>query len=502
MPSASSAASIGGSTMSTPIGMSATPSARRISPISRAARPEQAGVRGDRAAQADHPGVDVLLAQPRAVEPVVLRGRAEVPDVRLAAARQQGVAGHLVARPLADVGARDVADVVEVEQQDARRRRTPPAPSRRASEPVGPQPIDVPALLPVDVHRAGRGEGSRHRGTPDAGSAAGTCVGGRRSFIHATHGPSRAQVRQASRRAVRVRLRGAPCHARTTPSHEMCNSDLTRVHWLCTLTGRPRPASSTVEENHMLARDHATNRPEGAWAGCSASALIVVACSGSAASSAPACRPASRHRPERGAPATRPPPRAPNAKTLEIAYLSFAVANSYDAPMLAAAQAAAAAGNAKLTVFDANLDPADQTKQLQDAVASGKYDAIITQPLYGAGIVEDVKKAIAAGIAVGNIDQVLGADMTTAELPGRGPERERRVRPERARQEDRRARRRGLRRSQGRRQPVQRRLHLVGQGRRARHRPQEGLRRGHRQPSRDQGRVRQRRVVLHDGRSA
>ncbi len=58
-------------------------------------------------------------------------------------------------------------------------------------------------------------------------------------------------------------------------------------------------------------------------------------------------------------------------------------------------------------------DPATQIKQLQDATASGKYDAIITQPLYGAGLVEDVKKAIAAGINVGNIDQVLGSDMTT-----------------------------------------------------------------------------------------
>src|SRR5262245_20001971 len=34
---------------------------------------------------------------------------------------------------------------------------------------------------------------------------------------------------------------------------------------------------------------------------------------------------------------------------LELAYLSFAVANTYDAPMLEAAQAAAAAGNATLT---------------------------------------------------------------------------------------------------------------------------------------------------------
>jgi ribose transport system substrate-binding protein len=122
--------------------------------------------------------------------------------------------------------------------------------------------------------------------------------------------------------------------------------------------------------------------------------LAVAACSGSTASTAPSG----------GAAADKP---------LEIAYLSFAVANSYDAPMLAAAKAAAAAGNANLTVFDANLDPNAQVKQLQDAVASGKYDAIITQPLYGAGMVEDVKKAIAAGIKVGNIDQVLGADMTT-----------------------------------------------------------------------------------------
>ena len=88
--------------------------------------------------------------------------------------------------------------------------------------------------------------------------------------------------------------------------------------------------------------------------------------------------------------------------------------------MLAAAQAAAAAGNAKLTVFDANLNPADQTKQLQDAVASGKYDGIITQPLDGAGLVEDVKDAIAAGVKVGNIDQILGTDQTTADFQVEG----------------------------------------------------------------------------------
>src|SRR6516164_8734127 len=71
---------------------------------------------------------------------------------------------------------------------------------------------------------------------------------------------------------------------------------------------------------------------------------------------------------------------AGSSKHLKIAYLSFAVANSYDAPMLAAAQAIAADNNASLTVFDANNDPNKQFSQLQDAIASGTYDGIITQP--------------------------------------------------------------------------------------------------------------------------
>jgi ribose transport system substrate-binding protein len=168
-----------------------------------------------------------------------------------------------------------------------------------------------------------------------------------------------------------------------------------------------------VEENMLAGHQRIGSR---AWAGLLGISLIVGACSSTAASSAPA---ASEAAPSVAASEAAPSPSA-EAKTLEIAYLSFAVANSYDAPMLAAAQAAAASGNAKLTVFDANLDPAAQTKQLQDATASGKFDAIITQPLYGAGLVADATNAIKAGIAVGNIDQILGADNTTAEsqIPG------------------------------------------------------------------------------------
>jgi ribose transport system substrate-binding protein len=165
----------------------------------------------------------------------------------------------------------------------------------------------------------------------------------------------------------------------------------------------------------MRAHVGATASPRRLLVLIGAVALISAACSGTTASSAPSAI-ASGAAPSEAASAV--PSEA--AKTLEIAYLSFAVANSYDAPMLAAAQAAAAAGNAKLTVFDANLDPAAQAKQLQDATASGKFDGIITQPLFGAGLVAGVKEAIAAGIGVGNIDQILGEDQTTAQAQVEG----------------------------------------------------------------------------------
>lgn len=156
---------------------------------------------------------------------------------------------------------------------------------------------------------------------------------------------------------------------------------------------------------------HRSRSPMGRIAGLAATAaLVLAACGGSASPPATSAGPAAPTAASSGVagPAATP-------KTLELAYLSFAVANSYDAPMLAAAQGAAAAGNAKLTVFDANLDPATQSKQLQDAVASGKFDGIVLQPLYGAGLVTGAQDAIKAGVAIGNIDQILGTDNTTAE---------------------------------------------------------------------------------------
>ena len=109
-----------------------------------------------------------------------------------------------------------------------------------------------------------------------------------------------------------------------------------------------------------------------------------------------------------------------SGKHVKIAYLSFAVANTYDAPMLAAAKAVAAAENASVTVFDANNSPTTQYSQLQDAITSGGYQGIISQPIESTNLIPLVKQAISKGIKVVNIDQILGTSLSTfqKQVPG------------------------------------------------------------------------------------
>jgi ribose transport system substrate-binding protein len=109
-----------------------------------------------------------------------------------------------------------------------------------------------------------------------------------------------------------------------------------------------------------------------------------------------------------------------SSKKMNIAYLSFAVENSYDAPMLAAAQTVADTEGATVKVFDANNSPQTQYSQLQDAINSGQYNGIIVQPIFGTGLISLVKQAIAKGIKVVNLDQILGPNLSTDEPQVKG----------------------------------------------------------------------------------
>jgi ribose transport system substrate-binding protein len=141
-------------------------------------------------------------------------------------------------------------------------------------------------------------------------------------------------------------------------------------------------------------------------AACAVAAIALLAACGSSSSSSSSTAAASSS----GASSS-----ASSGKHLKIAYLSFAVANSYDAPMLAAAQAIAADNNASLTVFDANNDPNKQFSQLQNAITAGGYDGIITQPIESTNLIPLVQQAISKNIKVVNIDQVLGPKLNTSE---------------------------------------------------------------------------------------
>ncbi len=146
-----------------------------------------------------------------------------------------------------------------------------------------------------------------------------------------------------------------------------------------------------------------------AVAAFAAAALGLAACS---SSSAPAAATSSAAASSPAASAAAATSAAPKAAT--IAYLSFAVDNSYDAPMLAAAQAVASADGATLKVFDANNNPQTQYNQLQTVINSGQYNGIITQPIESTGLVALVQQAIAKGIKVVNMDQILGSSLSTA----------------------------------------------------------------------------------------
>jgi ribose transport system substrate-binding protein len=104
-----------------------------------------------------------------------------------------------------------------------------------------------------------------------------------------------------------------------------------------------------------------------------------------------------------------------SGKTYNVAYLSYAVANDYDKGMLANAEAVAAKNNIKITVFDAANSSNTQYSQMQTAISSGKYQGIITQPIVGTALVPLVQQAIAAGIKVVNMDQILGSNLRTAD---------------------------------------------------------------------------------------
>lgn len=103
-----------------------------------------------------------------------------------------------------------------------------------------------------------------------------------------------------------------------------------------------------------------------------------------------------------------------------IAYLSASSANTWLASSKKEMAKVAAKNNVKIVEFDGQFKADEQTKQIQDVIASGKYKGIVLVALNGPGIVPDVQAALKKGIKVVVLNQVVGPRLDTSDPQLRG----------------------------------------------------------------------------------
>ena len=84
----------------------------------------------------------------------------------------------------------------------------------------------------------------------------------------------------------------------------------------------------------------------------------------------------------------------------KVAFFGFASANSFAQATWAGVQDAAKKEGVQTKFFDPNFDPAKQVSQMQNAIASGQYQAFVVQANDGNAVVPVIKEAINAGIKV------------------------------------------------------------------------------------------------------
>lgn len=89
--------------------------------------------------------------------------------------------------------------------------------------------------------------------------------------------------------------------------------------------------------------------------------------------------------------------------------------NSYVESVIQATTAETEKLGGTVEVFDANFDGAAQLSQMQDAIASQKFNAFIVYPLDAAGVVPGVEEALSAGIEVGVETTPVGKEADTAD---------------------------------------------------------------------------------------
>lgn len=106
---------------------------------------------------------------------------------------------------------------------------------------------------------------------------------------------------------------------------------------------------------------------------------------------------------------------AADAEPVSLAFFMASAANSYAQAQLEGVNEAAEAMNATVETFDGQFDSQKQYSQLQDAIASGRFDGFVVSPNDGNALVPVIEEAIAEGIVVGCVLAPCGPSFDTLE---------------------------------------------------------------------------------------
>jgi ribose transport system substrate-binding protein len=98
---------------------------------------------------------------------------------------------------------------------------------------------------------------------------------------------------------------------------------------------------------------------------------------------------------------------------VNLAFFMASAANSYAQAQLEGVEEVAEGMNATVDTFDGQFDSQQQYSQLQDAIASGRFDGFIVSPNDGNALAPVIEEAIAEGIIVGCILAPCGPSFET-----------------------------------------------------------------------------------------
>ncbi len=117
---------------------------------------------------------------------------------------------------------------------------------------------------------------------------------------------------------------------------------------------------------------------------------------------------------------TTAPTQAAAQKTVHIALFVPTQGNTYEEARQNGAKDEAAKLNADVTAFSGDSDPLKQINQIQDAISSKKFDALVIHPIDSTAVVPAIQDALKAGLVVVGADSPIGpnADSLDPYPPG------------------------------------------------------------------------------------